>query len=73
MFTETTKTGDFPQVNIKEYQEKYGPIQEWQDDEAKLFYGTAKKINPCTFFASQASKIDCTYEGPSRLAEDPRF
>lgn len=78
MFIETLKQGTFPDIKIKSYEEKYGPINEWKDDESKLFFGTYKTLNPYCMFAPKGpikdeDKISCTYEGPSRLAEDPRF
>lgn len=78
MFIETVRKGDFPDLDIASYEKQYGPIKEWKEDESKLFFGTFKTLNPYTMFAAKGpvkdeDKISCTYEGPSRLAEDPRF
>lgn len=78
VFIENVKQGDFPDIDVKSHEKKYGPINKWKDDESKLFFGTSKTLNLNHLFAPKGpvkdeDKIQCTYEGPSRLAEDPRF
>ncbi|WP_454785481.1 hypothetical protein [Legionella sp. WA2024007413] len=64
---------EFPKISeqkMKEYESKWGCFKQWEADERKLFFGTeGKKMNQNAFFYQP----EPTYEGPSRISEDPRF
>ncbi|MCW8451826.1 hypothetical protein [Legionella quinlivanii] len=64
---------EFPVISeqkMEEYESKWGLLKEWEADERKLFFGTeGKKMNRnCLFY-----KPELTYQGPSRVCEDPRL